>query len=97
MAYSFVNDTDLIQPTARTLQESKQDVALELQRALNTREGAIRATGGNIVPPKSFWYLIGFKWHEGNWSYKDDTDAPATLSVRDSNGNIFGIGTAPTR
>jgi hypothetical protein len=94
MAYSFVDDTDLIQ-TARTLQESEQDVALEMQRALNTWEGAIHATGGAIVPPKSFWYLIGFKWHEGNWSYKVDNDAPAILSVCNCIGNIVKLERLP--
>jgi hypothetical protein len=94
MAYSFVDDIDLIQ-TAWTLQESKQDVALEMQCALNTWEGAIHATGGAILPPKSFWYLIGFKWHEGNWSYKDDKDAPAILSVRDCNVNIMELERLP--
>jgi hypothetical protein len=53
VAYSFVNDMDLIQ-TARTMSESEQDVALKMQRSLNTWEGAIHATGGAIVPSKGF-------------------------------------------
>jgi hypothetical protein len=62
-----------------------------MQRAIDTWEGAIRATGGAIVPSKSFWYLIGFKWHEGQWSYKDNDEMPAILSVKDCNGNIIQL------
>jgi hypothetical protein len=90
VGYSFVDDTDLIQ-TARTSTKTELEVVSEMQRALNTWEGAIRATGGAIVPTKSFWYLIGFKWHEGQWAYKDKNEAPAVLSVRDSNGNVVQL------
>jgi hypothetical protein len=95
VGYSFVGDTDLIQ-TARNPHNQEADVAAEMQRAINTWEGAIRATGGAIVPSTSFWYLIGFKWHEGCWAYKDGTEAPATLSVRDSDGNIVNLERLPT-
>ena len=90
VGYSFVDDTDLIQ-TARTPNETETEVASEMQRALNTWEGVIRATGGAIVPAKSFWYLVGFKWHEGQWAYKDEDDAPAVLSVKDSDGNVVQL------
>jgi hypothetical protein len=76
VGYSFVDDTDLIQ-SARRSTETELEVASEMQRALNTWEGALRATGGAIVPSKSFWYLIGFQWAEGTWQYKDEHAAPA--------------------
>ena len=94
VGYSFVDDTDLIQ-TARNSHDQEVDVAADMQRALNTWEGAIRSTGGAIVPSKSFWYLIGFQWHEGCWTYKDELEAPATLSVRDSDGNIVTLERLP--
>jgi hypothetical protein len=53
---------------------------------VNTWEGSIHATGGAIVPAKSFWHLTGFKWTEGTWAYKNELESPATLSVRDCNG-----------
>ena len=86
IGYSFVDDTDLIQ-TARNCNDQEADVAAEMQHAVNTWEGAIRS--------KSFWYLIGFKWHEGCWAYKDDAEAPAMLSVRDSDGNIVNLERLP--
>jgi hypothetical protein len=66
-----------------------------MQRALNTWEGTLRATGGAIVPSKSFWYLIGFQWTEGTWKYKDEQAAPATLSVKDCDGNVVQLERLP--
>jgi hypothetical protein len=40
VGYAFVDDTDLIQ-TAKTTHDTETDVAVEIQRALNTWEGAI--------------------------------------------------------
>jgi hypothetical protein len=94
VGYSFVDDTDLIQ-TAHNHTDTEQDVALEMQRSLNTWEGAIRATGGAIVPDKSFWYLIGFKWTEGHWKNKNEEDAPAILTVHDSDGKAIQLERLP--
>ena len=77
VGYSFVDDTDLIQ-TAWSQTDTATDVVHAMQNALNMWEGAIRATGGAIVPSKSFWYLGDFQWREGQWSYKDTEDAPAS-------------------
>jgi hypothetical protein len=66
VGYSFVDDTDLIQ-SAKQSSDTESEVAAEMQRALDTWEGALRAMGGAIVPEKSFWYLIGFQWIEGAW------------------------------
>jgi hypothetical protein len=94
VGYSFVDDTDLSQ-TAKTPTDTEEEVASEMQRALDTWEGAIRATGGAIIPPKSFWYLIGFRWVEGRWFYKDEIDAPAVLTVRDCDGNVVELERLP--
>jgi hypothetical protein len=53
VGYSFVDDTDLTIQTAKTPQDTKQEVADEMQCALNMWwEGAIRATGwgGHCTP-----------------------------------------------
>jgi hypothetical protein len=34
---------------------------------------------------------FGFKWHEDQWAYKDENEAPAVLSVRDSDGNVVQL------
>ena len=82
VGYSFVDDTDLIQSAVHR-DDLEETVTTNMQKALDTWEGALRATGGAIVPEKSFWYLIGFQWTEGKWQYKDEQMAPATLLVKD--------------
>jgi hypothetical protein len=87
VGYSFVDDTDLIQ-TPRNAAETCQDVIDGIQHSLNTWEGGLRATGGAIVPEKSYWYLINFKWKNGNWHYCPIEETEATLSVKDIHGEI---------
>ena len=86
VGYAFVDDTDLIvsgsEPTA-----SFQDIISRMQQSLDLWEGGLRATGGAIVPEKSHWYLIDFKWEQGRWSYVTESDAPGEISVRDFEGN----------
>jgi hypothetical protein len=53
VGYSFLDDTDLIQ-TAKQPDDTDVAVAQEMQRALDTWEGALQATGGAIVPEKVF-------------------------------------------
>jgi hypothetical protein len=60
---------------------------MELQRALDLWEGGLHATGGAIVPEKSHWYLVDFHWTGSEWQYVPIRDSPATLSVRDINGD----------
>jgi hypothetical protein len=83
--YSFVDDTDLPQ-----VSESSSDFAAvlhEMQRAVDLWEGAISATGGAIVPAKSFWYGIDFGWRpDGTYYYKPPALLPANLTVLDSVG-----------
>lgn len=55
----------------------------------------MQLTGGAIVLEKRFWYLVGFKWTEGCRVYKDEIDAPAILSVWDSDGNIMELESSP--
>jgi hypothetical protein len=83
-AYSLVDDTDLPQLT------DTQDTWLVrrlIQTAADLWESAIWATGGAIVPAKSFWYLIAFLFAEdGSPRYTTIAQEPATFSVFDSNG-----------
>jgi hypothetical protein len=91
-----VDDTDLIQ-SAVDPNDTEEMVVEKMQRALDTWEGALRATGGAIVPEKSFWYLIGFQWTEGKWKYKDKQMAPASLSVKDCDGHRVQLERLPPR
>jgi hypothetical protein len=83
VGYAFVDDTDLC-ITGQNPNDTEADVALRMKQALDLWEGGIRATGGAIVPEKSHWYLIDFKWQQGNWRYVTEIEVPAQLFFRDT-------------
>lgn len=58
-----------------------------MQKALDMWEGGLRATGGTLVPSKSYWYLIDFKWVNKQWTYVTKKDSPEILILRTSKRN----------
>ncbi len=62
-------------------------MANELQRALDLWEGGLHATGGALVPEKSHWYLVDFRWTGSNWKYLSVQDNPISIWVTDIHGN----------
>jgi hypothetical protein len=84
VGYCFVDDTDLVEfPGAFT---TAAQVAVSIQEAVDAWEAGIRATGGAIVPDKSHWYLIAYKWEAGSWRYTRTTENPFELNVKDEFG-----------
>jgi hypothetical protein len=84
VGYCFVDDTDLVEfPSEITTADS---VAHSIQHAVDAWEAGIRATGGAIVPDKSHWYLIAYKWEGGSWRYTRTTENPFELTVKDESG-----------
>ena len=61
-----------------------------MQEALDHWEAGLTATGGAIVPSKSFWYLVDYKWTQGTWTYHNPT-FPTTLHVRDHNRQLHSL------
>jgi hypothetical protein len=49
--------------------------------------GGLKATCGALVPEKTCWYLIDFKWTAGKWFYKSSADCPGSLFANDLYGN----------
>ena len=39
----------------------------------------LHATGGDLAPEKSYWYLVELHWKNGRWQYKTMDDAPGDL------------------
>jgi hypothetical protein len=84
VCYAFVDDTDL-------LHSSEPDIGLaglveEMQSVVDTWEGGLRASGGALVPDKSYWYLIHFTFKNNQWRYDSIEDTPGTLTIRDVSG-----------
>ena len=82
--YTFVDDTDLVNNSSTNPMELLSD----MQRMINHWQGGLFATGGLLVPSKSYWYLVDFKWNEakGTWQYKKNNDNPGTLVLHTPDG-----------
>jgi hypothetical protein len=82
VCYAFVDDTDLVH-TAKDVHTSGEVVMKEMQEAIDMWEGGIRASGGALVPAKSYWYLIDFVWEKNEWRYSTIEDIPGDISIKD--------------
>ena len=65
--FAFVDDADIVQ--AGEPGESRTTLLLKAQAALNAWEEGIYATGGALVPTKSDWVMIDYKWRGTEWNY----------------------------
>ena len=94
VGYAIVDDTDLCVTPAPGGPRSwpEWDAFEAMQASLTHWQGLLQASGGAIVPEKSHWYLIRFKWDAaGRWSYDSTTllsipDHPLGLQVADHTG-----------
>jgi len=66
ISYSFVDDMHLVQ-TGPHIDSASQEVLPLMQAALLLWKQGLRATGGALVPSKSFWYNIDFHWKGSHW------------------------------
>jgi len=82
IGYSFVDDPDLIQ-TSQTIHSMANETLLLMQVALDLWNQGLSATGGSLIPEKSFWYLIDFKWAAGRWKYATQDTATNQLMMND--------------
>jgi hypothetical protein len=58
LCYAFMDDTDLVHSSTADL--GVKQLVSEMQEVVDTWEGGLRASGGALVPEKSYWYLIHF-------------------------------------
>jgi hypothetical protein len=86
VCYAFVDDTNLVHTRAES-DLPATDLIPEMQAAVDHWEGGLRASGGALVPSKSHWYLVDFKWKNGSWRYCSIADNPGELSMRDHTGS----------
>jgi hypothetical protein len=81
VCYAFVDDTDLVL-TAETIETKGQELAEKFQSVIDMWEGSLRATGGALVPDKSCWYVIDFRWEDDEWKYMGKDEIPQEIWVR---------------
>jgi hypothetical protein len=84
VCYVFVDNTDLVHA-------SDHDIGLtglvdEMQAVVDTWEGGLRASGGALVPNKSYWYLIHFTFQNNRWRYASIDDTPASITICNISG-----------
>ena len=82
---SFVDDTDLIH-TSSTPGTPLRDFSQEMQNAINAWSSGLRATGGALVPEKSWIYPIEFTFNnKGHPIYKTLDQIQLNFTVNDAN------------
>jgi hypothetical protein len=64
VGFAFVNDMDLLQ-TGTLMADIFEDVAQYMQDGLDLWEVLLKQQRGPLVPDKSYWYLLDFKWKRG--------------------------------
>jgi len=60
-----------------------------MNNTLTLWNGLVYATGGTLVPKKSFWYLINFKWVQNKWQYTTTKQTPVMLQVQNKQGQAM--------
>ena len=80
VCFAFVDDADVVH-TAKDVDTTGDIVLQEMQQAIDHWEGGLKATGGALVPEKSYWYLIDFVWTGDRWRYATKEDLPGDISI----------------
>jgi len=83
-----VDDTDLI---ITDQSNNERMVANKMQQSLQLWHRLLKATGGNLVPEKCFWYLINFKYEKNHWKYKIWEDNMYNLQIPNQDGTMVAI------
>jgi hypothetical protein len=82
VGFAFVDNKDLLR-ASRPGEQTYQEVGQDMQNGLDLWEGLLKATGGALIPEKTYWYLIDFKWHNGVWKYSTTAETPFNLTMKD--------------
>ena len=80
VCFAFVDDTDVVHGGSNE-STTGEEVLPVMQEVVDQWEGSIRATGGALVPSKSYWYLIDFVMKNGAWKYRSIQNMPGDISI----------------
>jgi hypothetical protein len=85
VGYAYVDDTDLITTDAGL---DHGEITIKMQQCIDTWEGIIHATGGQLEPSKTYWYLINFNWTKGKWQYSTIDETPSHITMQNQQSPI---------
>ena len=78
VCFAYMDDTDIIH--TKKINNETQSLIQEAQEALDMWNGVLNATGGELVPEKSYWYYIDFVFNNnGTARYKTIKELPGKL------------------
>jgi hypothetical protein len=86
VCYTFVDNSDVVHSSIDGPSEDTSELVAEMQEAIDTWEGGLRASGGALVASKSFWFLIHFVFECNRWRYARIHETPGELTIRDLPG-----------
>jgi hypothetical protein len=86
VCYTFVDDSDVVHSSIDPYSDDIEELVHEMQHVVDTWEGGLRASGGALVPSKSYWFLIHFVFERNRWRYARLDEAPGEITIRDIPG-----------
>ena len=78
VCFAYVDDNDLVHAN-NSPGVSTADLINDAQIMVSHWHGLIRATGGDLAPEKSYWYLVALHWKNGQWQYHTVDDDPGII------------------
>jgi hypothetical protein len=83
----FVDDSNVVHSCLDTnISADTANLVSEMQQAVDTWEGSLRASGGALVPTKSCWFLIHFVFEQNRWQYTRLDETPGNITISDIPG-----------
>ena len=85
VGYAYVDDTDLVEFNNQDPNILIDEVMENIQSDIDRWEGGLKASGGALVPAKSWVYPISFKFdEEGAWAYESIDEIDTSITVKDN-------------
>ena len=78
VGFAYVDDNDLVHAN-NSPGVSAADLIDKAQIMVSRWHGLIQATGGNLAPKKSYWYLVALHWKNGQWQYRTMDEDPGDI------------------
>jgi hypothetical protein len=87
VCYTFIDDSDIVHSCLHTsISGDTASLVLQMQNAVDTWEGGLRASRGMLVSTKSYWFLIHFVFEQNCWQFARFNETPGNIIVRDNPG-----------